>query len=205
MASVLDMDSSSSSSSLPAPLQTKDDVFLSFRGEDTRDAFTSHLHAALRRKNIDTYIDNRLERGDEIAPTLLEAIEKSKLALNLCIYLDARKAMDRLFIPIFYRIDPSHVRKQQGTYALEDRPLKRSSRDEVANWRAALEEAANMSGFHYSSKTGTEADFVEKVVQDVLTKLNRDLSSDLKGLLGIEKKIEKIESVIMLAFTSVFK
>ncbi|BBH09891.1 Toll-Interleukin-Resistance domain-containing protein [Prunus dulcis] len=64
---------------LPAPLQTKYDVFLSFRGEDTRDAFTSHLHAALRRKNIDTYIDNRLERGDEIAPALLKQSRNRKL------------------------------------------------------------------------------------------------------------------------------
>ncbi|VVA30039.1 Hypothetical predicted protein [Prunus dulcis] len=212
--------SSSSSSSAAAaadtdipPVKNKYDVFLSFRGEDTRDAFTSHLHKALLGKNIDTYIDNRLERGDEIAPTLLEAIEKSKLALvifskdyasstwclkELVQILGCKKSHGQIVIPIFYRIDPSHVRKQQGTYALEDRPLKRSRRDEVANWRAALEEAANMSGFHYSSKTGTEAHFVEKVVQDVLTKLNRDLSSDLKGLVGIEKKIEKIESLLCL-------
>ncbi|ONH92522.1 hypothetical protein PRUPE_8G179500 [Prunus persica] len=185
---------------------------MSFRGEDTRDAFTSHLHKALLGKNIDTYIDNRLGKGDDIGPTLLEAIEKSKLALvifskdyasstwclkELVHILGCKKSYGQIVIPIFYRIDPSHVRKQQGTYALEDRPLKRS-RDEVANWRAALEEAANMSGFHYSSKTGTEADFVEKVVQDVLTKLNRESSSDLKGLVGIEKKIEKIESLLCL-------
>ncbi|CAL9022995.1 unnamed protein product [Prunus brigantina] len=207
--------SSSSSLPFPAPLQEKYDVFLSFRGEDTRDAFTSHLHAALLRKNIDTYIDNRLEKGDDIGPTLLEAIEKSKLALvifskdyasstwclkELVHILGCKKSHGQIVIPIFYLIDPSDVRKQQGTYALEDRPLKRS-RDEVANckltnWRAALEEAANMSGFHYSSKTGTEADFVEKVVQDVLTKLNRESSSDLKGLVGIQRKIEKIESLL---------
>ncbi|CAL8177567.1 unnamed protein product [Prunus armeniaca] len=204
------MNSSSSSLPSPAPLQEKYDVFLSFRGEDTRDNFTSHLHAALRRKNIETYIDNRLEKGDDIGPTLLEAIEKSKIALvifskdyasstwclkELVHILGCKKSYGQIVLPIFYRIDPSDVRKQQGTYALEDRPLKRS-RDEVANWRAALEEAANMSGFHYSSKTGTEADFVEKVVQHVLTKLNHDSSSDLKGLVGIEKKIEEIESLL---------
>ncbi|XP_020409506.1 TMV resistance protein N isoform X2 [Prunus persica] len=205
---------SSSSSSVPfsAPLQEKYDVFLSFRGEDTRDTFTSHLHKDLLRKNIDTYIDRRLERGDEIAPALLKAIERSKIALvifskdyasstwclkELVHILGCKKSHGQIVIPIFYRIDPSHVRKQRGTCALEDRPLKRS-RDEVANWRAALEEAANMSGFHYSSKTGTEADFVEEVVQDVLTKLNRESSSDLRGLFGIQRKIEKIESLLCL-------
>ncbi|XP_021800041.1 TMV resistance protein N-like [Prunus avium] len=158
-------------------------------------------------------MDRRLEKGDEIGPALLEAIEKSKIALvifskdyasstwclrELVHILGCKKRYGQIVIPIFYRIDPSHVRKQQGTYALEDRPLKRS-RDEVANWRAALEEAANMSGFPYSSKTGrTEADFVEEVVQDVLTKLNRESSGDLKDLVGIEEKIEQIESLLCL-------
>ncbi|CAL2226768.1 unnamed protein product [Prunus armeniaca] len=184
--------SSSSSSSVAAvdtdvpPLQEKYDVFISFRGDETRDSFTSHLHKALLRKNIETFMDDRLEKGDDIGPALLEAIGRSKIALvifskeyasstwclkELVHILRCKKNHGKIVIPIFYRIDPSDVRKQQGTYALEDRPLKRS-RDEVANWRAALEEAANISGFHDSRKTGsTEADFVEEVVQDVLTKL----------------------------------
>ncbi|KAL6269899.1 hypothetical protein ACE6H2_026810 [Prunus campanulata] len=218
--------SSSSSSAAAAaaadtdipPLQEKYDVFLSFRGEDTRDTFTSHLHKALRGKNIETYIDNRLERGDEIAPALLKAIERSKIALvifskdyasstwclkELVHILGRKKSHGQIVIPIFYRIDPSDVRKQKGTYELGGllwRLKKRfkGSMDEVADWRAALEEAANISGFHDSSKTGSEADFVEKVVQDVLTKLNRESSSDLRGLFGIQRKIEKIESLLCL-------
>ncbi|XP_016650418.1 PREDICTED: disease resistance protein RLM3-like [Prunus mume] len=149
------MDSTSSVAAVDTdipPLQEKYDVFLSFRGPNTHDAFTSHLHKALLGKNIDTYIDNRLEKGDDIGPTLLEATEKSKLALvifskdcasstwclkELVHMLGCKKRNKQIVIPIFYRIDPSHVRKQQGTYALEDRPLK-SSKDEVANWRVTL-------------------------------------------------------------------
>ncbi|KAH0992365.1 hypothetical protein GBA52_003848 [Prunus armeniaca] len=216
--------SSSSASSVAAvdtdipPLREKYDVFISFRGEDTRDAFASHLHKALLGKKIETYMDYRLEKGDDIGPALLEAIGKSKIALvifskdyasstwcmkELVHILGCKKSHGQIVIPIFYRIDPSHVRKQKGTYAIGGwlwRLKKRFkvSMDEVANWRAALEEAANISGFHDSSKTGTEADFVEEVVQDVLTKLNRESSSDLKGLLGIQRKIEKIESLLCL-------
>ncbi|XP_021799922.1 uncharacterized protein LOC110744265 [Prunus avium] len=212
-----DMNSSSSSLPFPAPLEEKYDVFVSFRGEDTRDAFTSHLHAALLRKQIETYIDNRLEKGDDIGPSLKEAIKKSKIAVvifsknyasstwclkELAHILECKKSYGQIVIPIFYGIDPSHVRKQQGTYVLEDRPLKRNM-DEVANWRAALEEAANMSGFPYSSKKGTEADFVEEVLQHVLTKLNRESSSDLRGLVGIERKIEEMESLLWLDSTEV--
>lgn len=41
------------------------DVFLSFRGEDTRYNFTSHLYAALCRKKIKTFIDNE-SLGEEM-------------------------------------------------------------------------------------------------------------------------------------------
>ncbi|CAL9022932.1 unnamed protein product [Prunus brigantina] len=194
------------------PLREKYDVFISFRGEDTRDGFTSYLHKALLGKKIETYMDYRLEKGDDIGRALLEAIAKSKIALvifskdyasstwclkELVHILGCKKSHGQIVIPIFYRIDPSHVRKQGGLLWRLKKRFK-GSRDEVANWRAALEEAANMAGFPYSIQTGTEADFAEKVAQDVLTKLNRESSSDLRGLVGIEKKIEKIESLLCL-------
>ena len=58
------------------------EVFLSFRGEDTRNGFTSHLYNALDQKGICTFIDDeKLERGKSISPTLLIAKEKSKFAI----------------------------------------------------------------------------------------------------------------------------
>jgi hypothetical protein len=73
------------------PQQISHDVFLSFRGEDTRYTFMSHLYAALTRLQIKTYIDNELERGDEISPSLLKAINDAKLSViifseKLCIF-----------------------------------------------------------------------------------------------------------------------
>uniref|UniRef100_A0A7N2R369 TIR domain-containing protein n=1 Tax=Quercus lobata TaxID=97700 RepID=A0A7N2R369_QUELO len=56
----------------------KYDVFLSFRGEDTRNNFTDHLYAALQRKGIVTFRDEEgLEKGESISPALLKAIEES--------------------------------------------------------------------------------------------------------------------------------
>ncbi|MCI23904.1 TMV resistance protein N-like, partial [Trifolium medium] len=52
----------------------KHDVFISFRGEDTRQNFTSHLYDALKKENIETYIDIKLERGDNVWPALAKAI-----------------------------------------------------------------------------------------------------------------------------------
>lgn len=72
--------SSSSSSSSTCPNICKYDVFISFKGEDTRKNFTSHLYATLYRNQIEAYIDEKiLERGEEISPALL--IEESCISM----------------------------------------------------------------------------------------------------------------------------
>uniref|UniRef100_A0A7N2MYZ4 Uncharacterized protein n=1 Tax=Quercus lobata TaxID=97700 RepID=A0A7N2MYZ4_QUELO len=59
--------------------QWKYDVFLSFRGIDTRRSFTDHLYAALKQKGIFTFRDNEeLERGKYVSMELLKAIEESR-------------------------------------------------------------------------------------------------------------------------------
>lgn len=147
------------------PSINKYDVFLSFRGVDTRDTFTSHLYAALCRKKIETYIDNRLERGDEISPALMEAIEESDVSVvifsenyassswcldELVHILNCRENNKQVVIPVFYDIDPSHVRKQKGSYAVAFKELEErfeDSMDKVLEWKTALKVAANLSGF----------------------------------------------------------
>ncbi|XP_068320690.1 disease resistance protein RUN1-like [Pyrus communis] len=210
------MASSSSSAAAISSPPRKYDVFLSFRGEDTRNTFTSHLHAALLRKKLHTYIDDKLERGDEIRPALLEAIEKSKLSviifsknyasstwcLDELVHILGCKERDGQFvIPVFYDISPQDVRKQQGSYAdafakLEER--FKDCMDKVLKWRDALEKAANLSGYDNSNKAGTEADSIEKLVQVILNKLDCKSSSNLKGLVEIETKVEQIESLLCL-------
>jgi hypothetical protein len=60
----------------------KYDVFLSFRGEDTRHGFTSYLKKSLDDKGVRTFIDeNNLQKGEEITPSLLNAIEESMMAI----------------------------------------------------------------------------------------------------------------------------
>ncbi|XP_040361744.1 TMV resistance protein N-like [Rosa chinensis] len=58
----------------------KHDVFLSFRGEDTRLNFTDHLYAALIQCGISTFRDDKdLEKGMSIRKQLGKAIEGSKV------------------------------------------------------------------------------------------------------------------------------
>ncbi|XP_028965619.2 disease resistance-like protein DSC1 [Malus domestica] len=196
------------------PLREKYDVFISFRGEDTRLTFTSHLHKALERKKIETYIDYRLNKGDEIGPALLEAIEKSRLSviifsknyasstwcLKELVHILKCKKKDQMVVPIFYDISPSDVRKQKGSYAdafaqLENRE---DSKDKVIGWKAALAEATGLSGFDFSNKKGTDAGFIEEVVEDISTKLKRETAYDLKGLVGMTSRIKQVESLLSI-------
>ncbi|RZB61111.1 TMV resistance protein N [Glycine soja] len=61
------------------------DVFLSFRGEDTRYGFTGNLYKALYDKGIHTFIDEELQRGDKITSTLEKAIQESGIS-SLCSF-----------------------------------------------------------------------------------------------------------------------
>jgi hypothetical protein len=71
-----------SSSSLSSSIhQCAYDAFLSFRGQDTRSVFTAHLYAALRRNDINTFMDDKLRSGEEISPALLKAIEESAISI----------------------------------------------------------------------------------------------------------------------------
>ena len=53
------------------------DVFLSFRGEDTREGFTGYLYKALCDKGIHTFIDDKLQKGEEISEELIQSIKNS--------------------------------------------------------------------------------------------------------------------------------
>ncbi|XP_057448351.1 disease resistance protein RPV1-like [Lotus japonicus] len=191
----------SSSSSTP---QEKHDVFLSFRGEDTRYTFTGHLHATLTRLQVKTYIDYNLLRGDEISSSLLKAIEEAKLSVvvfsknygnskwcldELVKILECKRTRGQIVLPIFYDIDPSHVRNQTGTYA--EAFVKHGQVDRAQKWREALREAANLSGWDCSVNR-MESELIEKIAKDVLEKLNRVYVGDL------DQQIAKYEQLAQL-------
>lgn len=113
----------------------KYDVFINCRGLDTRRTFTCHLHKALVDNNINTYIDSNLDKGGEIAPALLKAIEESKIYVIIFSkrYASSAWCLDELVhimkckegidaahvIPIFYDTKPADIRLQKDGYKLE--------------------------------------------------------------------------------------
>ncbi|XP_024178722.1 disease resistance protein RPV1-like [Rosa chinensis] len=206
------MASSSASSSSDIPPKEKYDVFLSFRGTDTRKTFTSHLYKALDEKKIDTYIDYNLERGDEIAPALLKAIEGSMISVivfsenyassrwcldELVHILECREKYGQHVIPIFYKTVVSDIRHQSGSYELEER-FKDRTESERLKWKVALTKAANLSGFE-STSTRDDSDLIQQVVQFILTNLSYESSSyELDGFVGVGSRVQQIESLLCI-------
>ena len=142
------------------------DVFLSFRGEDTRNGFTGHLYQALCDNGINTFIDNDLQRGEEISVELVQAIKSSMISIIIfsqnyafsswcleeLVEILNCKQNGQLVLPVFYKVDPSEVRKQEGKFKLamakHENKFKNNT-EKVQRWRAALNEAASLSGWHY--------------------------------------------------------
>lgn len=152
-------------SSSPAALRLHWDVFLSFRGEDTRRSFTKHLYDSLNKQEIRVFLDDTgMTQGDEIAPTLMEAIQDSASSIIIlspryanshwCLEELARICeLRRLILPVFYQVDPSNVRRQKGPFEQDfESHSKRFGDDQVVKWRAAMNKVGGISGFVFDTR-----------------------------------------------------
>nr|XP_023920198.1 TMV resistance protein N-like isoform X3 [Quercus suber]XP_023920199.1 TMV resistance protein N-like isoform X3 [Quercus suber] len=211
--------SSLSSFSSTAP-QWKYDVFLSFRGEDTRNSFTDHLYVALKQKGIVIFRDKeKLERGKSISPELLKAIEESRFVIvilsrnyasstwcldELVKIMECMKEMKTTVFPIFYDVDPTNVRKQTGTFAEAFSKHEEHFKDfieKVQTWRAALREVANLNGWHLLDRS--EAQFIQNIVGELWHKLSYAISEDIEDLVGIESQVKELESCLAIGSNDV--
>ncbi|TYH46553.1 hypothetical protein ES332_D11G344500v1 [Gossypium tomentosum] len=209
--------SSSSSATAADMIQARTyDVFLSFRGQDTRDGFVSHLCKDLSRKNIETFIDSeKLRRGDEISEALLTTIQGSRVSVIVfskdyasskwCL-AELVKIMDcnKWVVPVFYSVDPRDVRNQTGSFAEAFAKHEENFKHElekVKSWRSALTAAGKLSGWD-SQVTRPKSRLID--VNDILKKLNRGTSNAyLKGLVGIDRRMERVISLIQVGFPDV--
>ena len=155
------------SSALSPNLKGSYDVFLSFRGEDTRSNFTGHLDMALRQKGVNVFIDDKLNRGELISESLFRSIEEALISIvifsenyassswcldELVKIIECKKSKGQIVWPIFYKVDPSDVRKQTGSFgeALATHQAKFETKIQI--WREALTTTANLSGWDLGAR-----------------------------------------------------
>ncbi|KAM0014928.1 putative TIR domain, P-loop containing nucleoside triphosphate hydrolase [Helianthus debilis subsp. tardiflorus] len=210
--------SSSSSHSVPASISQSwnYDVFLSFRGEDTRKSFVDHLYAALEQQGIHTYKDDKtLARGESIGPALLKAIQDSRVAVVVFSknYADSSWCLDELahimecmdtkgqiVMPIFYHVDPSDVRKLNRKYgeAFDKRSVG-DNKLKVESWRKALEKAGKLSGWVINDiENSHEAKCIKEIVGTIFGRLPPRFTNFNKDLIVIETRLQDLKSKLKI-------
>nr|QSS76850.1 flax rust resistance protein [Linum usitatissimum] len=200
-------DSTNPSGSFPS---VEYEVFLSFRGPDTREQFTDFLYQFLRRYKIHTFRDDdELRKGKEIGPNLLRAIDQSKIYVPIISsgYADSKWCLmelaeivrrqeedpRRIILPIFYMVDPSDVRHQTGCYKKAFRKHANKFEGEtIQNWKDALKKVGDLKGWHIgqNDKQGAIADEVSTDIWSHISKENLILETD--ELVGIDDHITAV-------------
>ncbi|XP_028963529.2 disease resistance protein RUN1-like isoform X2 [Malus domestica] len=201
--------SAASSSSSQSSNRWKYEVFLSFRGEDTRNTFTDHLFIALRNAGINTFIDKQLRRGEDIQSELDQEIEGSRIAVIVFSkrYAESRWCLrelskimrclkdqeGKIVCPIFYDVDPSQVRKQKDSFGEAfQKHEKDEDPNEVKQWREDLKASADLAGWNLKTTAdGCEGVFIEKIVGDVKGLLKTTDFKEAKHLVGMAFRLQE--------------
>ncbi|KAK9058345.1 hypothetical protein SSX86_023186 [Deinandra increscens subsp. villosa] len=196
------------------------DVFLSFRGADTRNSFTDHLYNALVDAGIITFLDDEeIETGEQLKPELESAIQSSRASIivlsknyasstwcldELVLILEQKTKFNQIVIPIFYDVEPTHVRKQQSSFgeAMEkhkkrmetesDADKRTELAEKMESWKRALTQVADLKG--KDAKDGKETELIKEVVTNIHRRLGVLLSNTLPRLIGRDHYIESISS-----------
>ncbi|KAJ4901474.1 Disease resistance protein (TIR-NBS-LRR class) family [Raphanus sativus] len=204
---------SSSSSSSSVPCVSKYDVFLSFRGEDTRKTIVSHLYAALDSRGIVTFKDDqRLETGDHISDQLHIALKGSSFAvvvlsenyatskwclMELQLIMEFMKEGTLEVFPIFYGVDPSTVRHQLRSFSLERYKGRPEMVDKVHKWKEALHLIANLSGVD-SRHCVDEAVMVGEIARDISRRVTLMQKIDSGNIVGMKAHMEGLNHLLDL-------
>ncbi|PWA42613.1 toll/interleukin-1 receptor (TIR) domain-containing protein [Artemisia annua] len=145
----------------------KYDVFLSFRGEDTRNSFVGHLYQALKQKGIQTYKDEEeIKQGKTIKDQLIKSMEDSRFYIivfsktyassswcldELVKIMECKKTTEQNVYPVFFDVEPTEVRMQSG--AVKEAFAKHEKEEAAGTWIEAMKEASNLAGWELKATT----------------------------------------------------
>ncbi|XP_039166263.1 disease resistance protein RUN1-like isoform X2 [Eucalyptus grandis] len=199
------------------------EVFLSFRGIDTRKNFTDYLYTSLIDAGIHVFRDdNELRVGEEIGPELLRNITQSTISIPIisenyfsskwCLrelvqMLKCKRSKEQIVLPIFYKVEPSQVRHPTGRLREAiDAHKKNMEEMVVKEWEEALKEVSSLKGWESEKiDNGHEGALVKIVVTKVLSELKGTFQLIVsQQLVGIDDHIEHIMSLIDAKFNGIW-
>ncbi|CAI0418002.1 unnamed protein product [Linum tenue] len=213
-------DPTDSSDLLPFP-SVEYEVFLSFRGPDTRHQITDILFRFLVHLKIHTFKDDdELRTGEGIWPSLVKAIGQSKIYVPILsksyahsrwclkelveIVENMRQDKRRIVLPIFYMVDPRDVRHQTGPYRDAFREHEKNfDRQTIQNWKAALTTVGALKGWHvtHNDEQSKYADLVSDSIWSHLRRFYCTVETD--ELVAIDGHVEEVVKRLSLDFKDV--
>ncbi|KAL3752526.1 hypothetical protein ACJRO7_000003 [Eucalyptus globulus] len=165
------------------------DVFLSFRGLDTRTGFADFLYNSLVAASVRVFRDNEeLTVGKPINSELYRAIRSCKTAIpiisrqyaeskwclgELAKIIDCHRKHGMSVFPIFYKVDVLDVCNRRGKFGEAFRQLEtKCGPEEVQKWKDALKSVTNIKGWiSQTIANGHEGELVKVVVAKVSSEL----------------------------------
>ncbi|CAI0421117.1 unnamed protein product [Linum tenue] len=202
------------SSTRPLPAGNYE-VFLSFRGPDVRTTFADSLYHFLDHSKIRTFFDDEgLRKGEKIAPSLVQAIQESKIYIPILSqgYASSKWCLEELslmvkslnqnqghiLLPIFYFVEPRDVRRQEGSYSRAFRQHSRNHDAEtVKEWKEALQVVSNMKGWHVTESDGQGA-VIDKIFSQVWSHLMGNYRIVTDELIGVESHVKEVRDLLDL-------
>ncbi|XP_039165458.1 disease resistance protein RPV1-like [Eucalyptus grandis] len=158
------------------------DVFLSFRGPDTRTNFTDTLYYALLDKGIRVFIDKKgIDVGEEIGPEIFHAIDDSKICIPIFSKGYASKRGGACLETRVYRDALTQHKKECGV-------------ETVQGWEEALKEVTKIKGWDAKNKGyGELAHLIDRKVS-VKLKVSSVYISD--ELVGTDESVNEIVDML---------
>ncbi|XP_058743467.1 disease resistance protein RUN1-like [Vicia villosa] len=166
------------------------DVFINFRGKDTRANFVSHLYAALSNTGINAFLDDHnLQKGKKLRPELVRAIQGSQISIvvfsqnyvksNWCLdelklIMQCHAMGHQLVMPVFCGITPSDIRRYT------DKTIART-----------LTDASHLAGWDMKNYSN-ESSVVKEIVAHVLRKLDKRYLPVPDFPVGLESRAEQL-------------
>ncbi|RDX71263.1 TMV resistance protein N, partial [Mucuna pruriens] len=204
------------------------DVFLSFRGEDTRASFASHLYASLRNGGIRVFKDDEsLRNGDEISESLVRAIEQSQICLVIFSinYAESRwclmelekimwchRTMGHVVLPVFYYVEPCEVRDQTDNFGRAFQKLANRIKEKYKKlgrtWenhgkdevQSMRETLREAAGISgISIRTSrNESEDIKKIVENVTRLLDKTELFVVDNPVGVESRVQEMIQLLDL-------
>lgn len=170
--------------------ESKCQVFLSFRGPDTRYNLAAYLYTSLVAEGIQVFNDDDPSLiGKDAVHEIRTAIDQCKISIpilssnyassqwcleDLAQIVECKRTKGQMILPLFYRVRSSHVRDLShsfGMYMLRHKELVDESTYE--RWERALKEVGSSKGWVSENiANGHEVVLVKEVVEEVSRLLN---------------------------------